>query len=64
MLLSEYPAIKLKVLNFIRSNPGYSAEIISHTINIPVLIIHKAIADLKQEGFLDLGPTLKTIRKR
>lgn len=63
MIPSDFPLTKTKVLNFIRSNPGYSADIISRMLSIPLNTIHQAIADLKKEGKLDPGPTLKISHK-
>lgn len=63
MLGSEFPAIKMRVLNFVRTNPGYSPDQVSRTLSIPLNVMHQAIAELKREGLLAQGPTLKIGRR-
>lgn len=63
MMLSELPQIKIKVLNFVRGNGGFTPDRVSQVLSIPLNIIHQAVAELKKEGLLQSGPTLKIGRR-
>lgn len=56
---SEMPALEIRILNFVRSNPGYPIDKVSQAISVPLNHVHVAVANLKQKGLLANTPTLK-----
>ncbi len=61
---SDLPAIKIRVLNFTRSNNGYTADQCSRALSIPLSVVHQAVAELRKEGLLDPNsPTLRIGRR-
>lgn len=60
---SELPQIKIRILNFVRSNPGYGVETVSKMINIPVNVVRVAVLELQNEGLLQKSNILKIDRK-
>lgn len=63
MYNSELAELETRILNFVRTNPGYSADTVSKMISVPLNSVHSAIASLKQKGLLLNSPTLKIGRK-
>ncbi len=60
---SEMPVIKTRILNFVRSNPGYVVDQVSRSLSIPMNVVHMAVAELKKEGLLQNIATLKIGRR-
>lgn len=60
---SDLPEVKTRILNFVRSNPGYVVDQVSRALSIPLNMVHIAVAELRKEGLLQLGTTLKIGRK-
>lgn len=64
MRLSELPEVKIRILNFARTNPGYVEDQISRTLSIPLNVVHMAVLALKKEGLLLNEPTVKIGRRQ
>jgi hypothetical protein len=63
MYKSEMPAIETRILNFVRGNNGFSSSQVSVQLNIPLLIVNEAVANLKRKGLLQNTSALKIGRK-
>lgn len=60
---SDLPQVKIRILNFVRTNNGYGADQISKALSIPLSVMHVAIAELQRDGLLQPGPNLKIGRR-
>lgn len=57
--------VKIRVLNFVRTNRGFSEHKISQMLSVPLNVIRQAVFELKQEELLDPNfPSLRLGRKR
>ena len=53
---------KIRIVNFVRTNPGYGVDQVSRTLSIPLNVVHQAIAELHKEGKLNAGGALRLKR--
>lgn len=56
--------VKTRILNFVRSYPGYGIDKVSVTLSIPMNIVRSAVAELQQKGLLLPGSYLKIGRRQ
>ncbi len=61
---SQLKDVKIRLLNFVRTNSGYTPDQVSRTLSIPLNVVHLAVNQLKQEGLLQQLPTLKIGRRQ
>lgn len=56
---SDLPSIKIRIVNFVRSNPGFMIDHICRVLNLPQGIVRTAVGELQREGILHPTSTLK-----